>query len=163
MSLTLFAMLLASVLSAATLPPSAPFFDAPVPAGDDDDAAGKGASFSPSVFAFKVDVADDGTGEAGGWQKASATLKFFDWRKVLPNFWTCSVTVGVPLRTKERGKLAAGDAASITANIATQASRKVMHTKDEWPVAEQYCGKFRDEMLAIFRQKYTWIGARVER
>jgi hypothetical protein len=82
MSLPLFAMLLAGALSAATLPPSAPSFDAPVPAGDD--AAGEGPSFSPSVFTFKSDVADDGTGDGGGWQVADAKLNFFDWEEGAP-------------------------------------------------------------------------------
>jgi hypothetical protein len=36
-----------------------------------------------STFQFVVLVQDDGTGEAGGWQIAKATLKFSDWRHPL--------------------------------------------------------------------------------
>jgi hypothetical protein len=41
-------------------------------------------SFSASLFKFTVDRPDDGQGEGGGWQKATADLNFVDGRSFFP-------------------------------------------------------------------------------
>src|SRR5262245_1060787 len=54
------------------------------------------SGFASSVFKFTTTVPDDGEGKAGGWQEATATLNFFRWTSLLPEAWSCTVTVGMP-------------------------------------------------------------------
>ncbi len=63
--------------------------------------------------------------------------------------WGCTVTVGMPLRTVAHGKIPAKTAATITAEVATQASFTVMHIKPEVPPGI-YCVKLKGEMAKLF-------------
>src|SRR5689334_8080314 len=62
--------------------------------------------YKPSDFPFVTTVQDDGEGDAGGWQVASATLDF--WHVVPPHWprrWDCALAVEMPLRTKFMGHI----------------------------------------------------------
>lgn len=107
-------------------------------------------AFLPSQFPFKTTIEDDGTGLGGGWQEATATLKFFRWTGFFPENWECpALTIGMPLRTQGNGKVPASTAASITAAVATQASANVMDIKPELPQGI-FCSKFKEEMKRLF-------------
>jgi hypothetical protein len=116
--------------------------------------------FSPSLFEFKTVIKDDGKDEAGGWQEVSTKLRFVDTRYLVARMWTCSVKVGVPLRTSAKGQISPGDAAIVTAEIATDASADVMHRKEEWLTGE-FCIEFREEMKKLFFKRYSNLGAKV--
>jgi hypothetical protein len=130
-------------------------------------AADRGATsayvsgFSASLFKFKTIVEDDGTGKAGGWQKADATLKFVDGRPFIPAVWACTLTIEMPMRTELRGRISADQAATWSAEVATKASSDVMHTKDGWVPAE-FCNQWRAKMREIFsKDPYKGIGPRI--
>jgi len=152
--------------SAASPQFSPPAFVAAIAAsghpGDDHPKVG---GFSSDSFVFKTVIADDGKDVAAGWQAAVTTLRFLDWRSVLPKTWTCRMRYEVPLRTARGGPMSPAEAASIMAEVATEASVTAMKSMDSWPVTSLYCIKFQSEMLDIFRnnKKYNWIGARVVR
>lgn len=118
-------------------------------------------TFSPSVFKFVTVVPDDGTGVAGGWQQAASTLKFIRWISVVPESWTCSIKVGMPLRTGMFGVISAQQAATITAGVATVASKTVMDLKPPLPPGI-YCIKLKAEMASMFASPaYTGLGAKM--
>lgn len=117
--------------------------------------------FSSAVFKFTTTVPDDGSGEAGGWQVAAATLKFVRWITLVRETWTCSITVGMPLRTVATGTISAANAATITAGVATQASKTVMGIKPPLP-AGIYCLKLKSEMASLFASpQYKPFGAKM--
>ncbi|MBK8259517.1 MAG: hypothetical protein IPK82_43525 [Polyangiaceae bacterium] len=93
---------------------------------------GAGA-FSAAAFPFATVVPDDGAGESGGWQAATAGLKFVRWTSLFPETWTCTVRVGMPLRTAFYGKISAESAATISANVATQAAAAVRRIEPPLP------------------------------
>jgi hypothetical protein len=116
-----------------------------------------------STFHFAVVVPDDGKDEAGGWQKATATLKFGDWRHPFsPNLWQCPIAVGMPLRAKLQGRISPQYAAQITAEITTEATESVMHSRDRW-LGEEYCRELYRQMQQMFRGPRYRIGATVAR
>ena len=117
-------------------------------------------AFSPSVFPFTIKVQDDGTGAAGGWQEASALLKFVDTRPLPPRLWSCRITVGMPLRAATHGRISPAFAAGTAASVATEASTKVMHRQPEWMTAE-FCVAFVAEMNSLFLKDHRSLGARV--
>ena len=113
--------------------------------------------FSAALFPFKTTIEDDGTGPGGGYQEAKTTLKFVDTRQKPPATWTCSFTVGMPLRTAKYGKLDAIHAAVITAEVATLSSSSVMHSREVWlPVL--FCKNFKEKMFDTFRSRYNGLG-----
>ncbi len=115
--------------------------------------------FSPSLFQFVTIIPDKG-GEAGGWQESFAVLKFFDGRQDPVRKWTCSVRVGMPLRTRLLGSVSPTQAAIWTAEVATDASSVVMHRQPSWLTAE-YCLAFHAEMRLRFDDYYKGLGARI--
>jgi hypothetical protein len=125
---------------------------APIPA----QAAG---GFSPSVFNF-VSLFNDGTARPGGWQEASALLKFFDGRGLVPLEWVCSIRVGMPLRTRHLGRITPEAAAMMTAEIATLSSTRVMHRQTTWMTAA-FCVAFKLDMQFLFDEQHPLLGARV--
>jgi hypothetical protein len=116
--------------------------------------------FSPSIFRFGTILNDDGKGEAGGWQEASADLSFVDTRTLIPHAWTCRITVGMPLRAVALGRIPPGMAAEMSANVATDASGVVMHSRPSWLGAE-FCVALKVEMLSMFAGRHPQLGARV--
>lgn len=116
--------------------------------------------FSSSIFKFVTTVKDDGKGEAGGWQQASAALNFVDTRFLASRAWSCRMTVGMPLRTLALGQISPESAAEMSADIATAASGDVMHRRPEWLTAE-FCQALKDEMLSLFAEHHPYLGARV--
>lgn len=116
-------------------------------------------AFSPSLFRFVTTVPDDKKDEAGGYQKASARLRFVDSRNLLlPQEWWCQVDVGMPLRTEHAGRISPEYAAQITADVATEATPRVMQRQSQWmPVA--FCIQFGVEMRKLFGEHYSTVGA----
>jgi hypothetical protein len=102
-----------------------------------------------------------GKGKGGGWQKASTRLNFADWSNPFSRkLWSCTLGVGMPIRTEVNGRVSPEHAATITAAVATDASRVVRQREPEW-VGEMFCRAFRGEMTAMFLDRYRTIGARV--
>jgi hypothetical protein len=90
--------------------------------------------FSPNIFKFVTTIADDGTGKAGGWQKASVSLQIKRWLGVLPESWTCpQITIGMPLRNEFQGKISADMAASVSAELATEVAHELKTAQDDMP------------------------------
>ena len=118
-----------------------------------------------STFRFIVSVKDDGKGKAGGWQKASATMKFADWRHPFsPYFWQCPIAVGMPIRAALHGPISSDLAARITAEIATDVAHDVMHSRESWRgQTAVYCIELYGQMQRMFRDRYPTIGATVAR
>jgi hypothetical protein len=117
--------------------------------------------FSASVFNFVTIVADDGMGVAGGWQQSTATLSFYRWTTtILPESWTCTVTVGMPVRTVVYGVVSAKRAANITAGIATTSSFAVTSGTPNLPPGI-FCATFKNEMASEFGAQYKGLGARM--
>ncbi|MEO7330656.1 MAG: hypothetical protein ABI193_18925 [Minicystis sp.] len=117
-------------------------------------------SYSASLFKFATQVADDGKGRGGGWQIASATVKFVDGRQDPPAAWTCNLGVGVVIRSEYYKTISPEYAAEATAEVLTDASSLTMHTKDAW-IAALFCSKLKDKMNAVFGEQYPSLGARV--
>lgn len=117
--------------------------------------------FSPSLFHFVPTIPDDGRDKAGGWQEAVTRLNFVDARHLVPKTWWCRVTVGMPLRTMEDGRISPDYAAQVTANIATAAAPATMGLRSEWMTAD-FCQKFKDVMLNLFQKHHATLGARVQ-
>ena len=119
-------------------------------------------AFSSSLFRFVTTIPDDGQGQGGGYQVASARLNFVDVRPFVPQTWSCLVQVGMPLRTEHDGTISSEYAAQITADVATAAAPLAMQRQSQWmPVA--FCKKFGDEMRRLFREHYQTVGGRVEK
>lgn len=123
-------------------------------------SAGGVNGFSPTLFKFATTVPDDGTGEAGGWQVASASLKFVRWTSVLPEPWACPVTIGMPLRTSVNGTVSPGYAATIAAGVATQASSSLMKISPDLP-SGVFCSKLKPAMQSLLNVQYPTIGAKM--
>ncbi len=117
-------------------------------------------SYSASLFKFKVDVADDGKDASGGWQVASATVKFVDGRQEPYAEWTCSLTVHMPIRSEFFKTISPEVAAEMTADVLTDASSLTMHSRSSW-IQALFCIKLRENMLLMFKKKYDGLGARV--
>jgi hypothetical protein len=115
--------------------------------------------FSASMFQFSTQVEDGGHDQGGGYQTAGAKLRFVDPRQTPTAMWACSVTLGMPLRTKKFGKISPARAAQISADVATSASHTVMHSRGAW-LRITFCLAFQDEMNRLFGQDYEGLGAR---
>lgn len=116
--------------------------------------------FSPSAFKFVTTVEDDGTGEAGGYQAAVATLSFFRWTTWIPEYWTCPLVVQMPIRTQLYGTISASKAATMTAEIASDVSMTLMKVQPALP-SGIFCSKLKLDMRAQFKIKYPMLGATV--
>jgi hypothetical protein len=117
-------------------------------------------SYDASLFRFKTIVADDGNDKGGGYQAASANVKFVDGRQDLPVGWSCAVTVQMPLRTKAYGKISPDDAAEMTADVLTLASSVTMHSRSSW-IPSLFCIKLAENMIPIFEERYKGVGPRI--
>lgn len=118
------------------------------------------SGFSPSVFKFKTIIPDDGKDEGGGYQAAVATLSYFRWTSILPEQWSCGLTVGMPLRTLANGTVSAAQAATYAADVASTASFTLMSSKPELPQGI-FCSKLIYTMRDLFKAKYPGLGATV--
>jgi hypothetical protein len=110
------------------------------------EAADPIGGFSSSLFQFTVLVSDDGKGRGGGWQVATATLKFRDFEYITaPKAWECRITVGMPIRSTTHGIILPGNAATVSAARATFAS-SIVRSQADWPIKELFCRAFAEEM-----------------
>jgi hypothetical protein len=115
--------------------------------------------FSAAIFKFVTTIPDDGTGESGGWQKASVRLKIKRLAFAGLESWECpEMTFGMPLRNSAQGHIPADIAARISASVATKASRKVM--KENLTIPQGiYCARLKDEMDVSLKKRVA--GSRV--
>ena len=118
--------------------------------------------FSESLFTFVTVINYDGKSLAGGWQQAVATLRFVDARHFIPQTWTCTIEVGMPIKPKNYGVISPAVAASMSAGAATLASASVMKSRPEW-IAALYCIKFKDAVELTLNTTYKDLGARVRK
>jgi hypothetical protein len=126
-------------------------------------AQGITSGFSSSVFKFVTIVKDDGEGEGGGWQQAIGTLSFFRWTTLVPESWTCTVTVGMPLRAQLYGVITAKQAGIITAGIATTSAFVVSNQQPNLASGYAFCTAFKAEMGSEFAEQYPRLGAKVNK
>jgi hypothetical protein len=115
--------------------------------------------FSPSLFNFVTIVADNGAGLAGGWQEASGTFSFVDDQDP-PRAYSCSVKVGMPLRSEVQGKISHAAAADMSATVLSYAGHTVIRQKGSW-VTAQFCEALRTEMTRLFDEAWPKLGERV--
>jgi hypothetical protein len=114
--------------------------------------------FDPSVFRFVTIIDDDGTDKGAGWQEAKAKLNFK--RLTVPHeikSWSCSFTIGMPLRTEIYGPIDADRAASISEEI----TEEVANRMDYHLPQGIFCERFVLAARAAFKSKYKGLGARV--
>jgi hypothetical protein len=116
--------------------------------------------FKAAEFRFVTVIPDDGQEEGGGWQEAKADLSFVEITfppRRWPRRWQCPITVQMPLRTRQDGRIAPNHAATTSAEVANSAKDLV-----DWNLPTGiFCQKFVDEMGGLFRFKYPKLGARV--
>jgi hypothetical protein len=116
-----------------------------------------------NVFHFAVEVKDDGEGPSGGWQSATANLKFSDWRHPLsPYFWTCPIYVGMPVRSALKGRISPELAARLTAAATTETTELLMHRQSWRGQGEMYCRELYARMQKALNSP-VHIGATVRR
>jgi hypothetical protein len=128
-------------------------------------AVGQGitAGFAASVFKFVTIVKDDGQGLGGGWQQAIGTLSFFRWTTLVPESWTCTITVGMPIRAMNYGVITAAQAANMTAGIATTSSFKVSNQQPNLAPGFAFCSTFKLQMQSDFDEQYPKLGVIVQK
>jgi hypothetical protein len=103
--------------------------------------------YSPALFQFVTLIADDGTGDSGGWQAASVVLKVKRWIGVFPEVWECpQLTFGTPLRNTVQGKISAEMAAVASAKVATEESGKLKDVEEQGI----YCFKLKQNLQLRF-------------
>ena len=119
------------------------------------------SGFSPTVFKFTTIVADDGKDLAGGWQAATGTLYYYRLTGFESEEWTCTVTVGMPIRAQYYGVISAGSAATMAAGVASVASFNLMHVKPELTQGI-FCHRLAPEMQQLFKTTYLNLGATVK-
>jgi hypothetical protein len=106
-------------------------------------------------------IPDDGEGEAGGWQASTTTLSFYRWTSLLPESWTCTISVEMPIRAKFYGTISPGSAASMTAGVASVVASNLMHRKPELPPGI-FCVYFKSEMINLFPKTYPNLGESIK-
>jgi hypothetical protein len=92
---------------------------------------------------------------AAPWAAASGAT----WTNGYDEFLYCHVTIEMPLRTAEQGKISTDWAANKSAELANDASDAV------WPTPfpqQKFCDDFRKELGRLFGQ-IKGLGARVEK
>ena len=122
----------------------------------------RAGAFSDSLFQFVTIVNYDGKSVAGGWQEAIATLRFVDARHLIPQTWTCTIKVGLPVKPENYAVISAAAAARMSAAAATTASTIVMKTRPEW-IPALYCIHFATAMQLTLNTTYDRLGARVSK
>ena len=116
-------------------------------------------NFSPSLFKFVTIIPDDGTDKGGGWQQAAVNLKYV--RLIPPEgSWACMFTVGMPLRTEADGVISPDYAASITAEVISDAWASVRRSNPDAP-GGVFCVAFKSETTALFPKRYPKTGIKV--
>lgn len=142
-------------------------FAAPAPAASRDRSGlpSRIGAYQSAAFSFEVTIKDDGEGEAGGWQEATARLVFTRPRPAdndgcspggTHQVWRCPLTVGMPVRTKQE-TISRSTAADRSADAATTAADAVTRGANENEA--DFCKRFRIKMQEILNKKN--VGARV--
>jgi len=104
---------------------------------------------------FVTTVPDDGEGPAGGWQQWSGVLTLADG---ITDVYSCSVTIGMPLRTSAIGMIPSFVAAHYSAEVANEAADALWPT----PLPQGiFCTRFINQMQTLFGANLSSLGARV--
>lgn len=120
--------------------------------------------FGSKAFPFVVVVQEDGEDQAGGWQKAVASLHFVHLHWGIPtHHWQCPLAVGMPLRSRKEGHISPSRAALLSAEIATDVANALLPSQDWEGETAVFCIKLEQEMQQLFRGRYPGVGARVTR
>lgn len=106
-------------------------------------------------------IPDDGQGLGGGWQEAVTMRNFVDGRQSPADSWSCTLNVGMAIRSASLGHISSSEAASMTSTVLTYAASTTMHSRDKW-IQSLFCGKLRDNMNAMFASTFAGAGARVK-
>jgi hypothetical protein len=115
-------------------------------------------SFSPSEFPFVTTIPDDGTDVGGGYQVAKANLEFIKKRRGGgSSTWSCSITIGMPLRAEAYGKISASRAAGFCVDVTEEAA----YGMDYNLPTGTFCIGFRKKVEAAFKSKYPKLGESV--
>lgn len=125
-------------------------------------SAGSVNGFAAEVFVFETTVKDDGKDAAGGWQVSGAMLKYARLPSfgIIPDTWSCSVVIGMPLRTAVNGIVPPDQAANMSAGIATAASTVLEHGGPKLPPGI-FCSKLKPTMQGLWNQVFPTIGAKM--
>jgi hypothetical protein len=118
--------------------------------------------FGSKQFRFRVINKDDGEDEGAGWQEADAKLDYVrvEWG-ILPTYhWQCRLRVGMPLRTKLRGRISPSFAAYVSAKIANDVSDALLPSEEWQGRGPAFCVKLITGMNAMFSDE-EGLGARV--
>ena len=92
---------------------------------------------------------------------ANVTLDFDWWTGLLPETWSCQVAIGFPLRTTVYGVISPAYAASVSADVANQASSYLMHNPNEI-TPSMFCNMFPGEMNTVLKTPaYKALGGKV--
>jgi hypothetical protein len=121
------------------------------------------ATFDLSDFPFVTTTNDDGVGKGGGWQVANAKLEFMKvivGESVIVRKWHCNLTIGMPLRTEEMGRVDSYRAASISKETAEFAAED-RDLDYNFPQGV-FCIYFVKKVEAAFGSKYPRLGAKVK-
>lgn len=116
-----------------------------------------------NIFKFVQTIKDDGEGKGGGWQEATANLKFLEWRRTfLPIFWDCPIKVGMPVRAQFHGYISGRSATQMTAAATTDATDDLMVSRPTWAGATtEHCKQLREEIRVRLDPPGRRLGARV--
>jgi hypothetical protein len=158
----LVALLVSATLSTASIAPMSSASDLRA-GGAAQELVNRAGNFDAAAFKFKTTtIADDGKDGAGGWQEAATKLEFNDARDGTLHTWTCSIEVGMPIRSQKGGTVSPDDAAEATASAANIASDLVMTRQTKWlPIA--FCPEFGTELGKQLNGRPRIFGARVQR
>jgi hypothetical protein len=117
-------------------------------------------AITPDTFPFVTTMLDDGTDVAGGWQVTAVALFFKRWVNLVPESWSCPLTVGMPLRTAKYGIITPAAAASLTSQITNTALNQIAGPPFLPPGI--FCTKLTATVKALFASPvWAGFGARV--
>ena len=74
----------------------------------------------------------------------------------------CRYKFGMPARTDKMGTITLSRAKLISAEVANEAAQAVFLQQDWEGYGALFCRAFKDEMLTIFRNRYSTYGVRVK-
>jgi hypothetical protein len=134
--------------------------EGPAPTGEAQQATR--IPFGSKQFRFRLVNEDDGEGEGAGWQEADAKLSYvrMQWGIVPTYHWQCRLRIGMPLRTKLRGRISPSFAAYISAKIANDVSDALLPTEEWQGKGAAFCVKLIEGMNVMFSEE-AGLGARV--
>lgn len=89
-------------------------------------------------------------------------LEVCEWRLIsLPVCWSCPTKVEMPIRTEKHGRISPRIAAKSTAEVATDVTDSLMHSRNSWVgLQEVYCQELHPNMRRGLNGPPYEVGAR---